>query len=128
MVHTLIILDVNAISAGTKFRKHYSEVIKNYPEADIYAQRVLSRKKAGKVNYLNIDTPGNVHFVEVTKDITIALAVTRFANHGTNTHTKECKKIISDYINNNYKVISIHSYHPERKIQGNFDAEYYSLF
>jgi uncharacterized ubiquitin-like protein YukD len=127
MTHNLIILDINAISAGTKFRKHYSEIIKNYPEADIYAQRCISSKKPEKVNYLDADVPGNVHFIKVSNDTTIILGVTRFTNHGVNTHIKECTTSINNYINNNYTSVKIRSYHPMRKIQGNFAAEYNTL-
>lgn len=127
MTHKLIILDINAISAGTKFRKHYSEIIKNYPTADIYAQRCVSSKKLGKVNFLDADTPGNVHFIKVSNDTTIILGVTRFTNHGANTHVQECQTLINNYINDNYTSVEIMSYHPTRTLQGNFDAEYNTL-
>jgi len=108
MVHKLIILNINAISAGTKFRKNYSEIICNYPEADIYAQRQISSKKPNKVDFLEVDTPGNVHFVKVSDDTTIALAVVKFAEYGIDTHKHECDNLIKKYItenaNENYKI------------------------
>lgn len=59
---------IDCVTAGTYVREGvYSDIVKKYPDADIYKNRQVSKKKKNRVDRKSpdYDTPGGIHIVEI---------------------------------------------------------------